>query len=214
MATNSVGIACANGSWYAIVRIPDDLRVVAVPLTVVGTNLVGDIGTGANRIRVTAVNPCPPVTPDLDYTTVRSSCGCNFAIFGIGKSAVCRGEKTTGGCADLARFQVTLECCNPIDGWDGAGFYCIRAAGTEDEADAGELLESDKCNENIEIVSGPYETLAEAEAECGGEVVPRFNCVLGAGRRISKSTRSRPDLFIQAAAAWPTPSSTSSRRRN
>lgn len=51
-----------------------------------------------------------------------------------------------------------------IDGWAGPGFYCI-VVGTY--CVAVELLAEDECDASIVICSGPYATLAAAQAACG-----------------------------------------------
>jgi hypothetical protein len=51
-----------------------------------------------------------------------------------------------------------------ITGWAGAGFYCI-VVGTY--CVAVELLAEDECDTSLTICSGPYATLAAAQAACG-----------------------------------------------
>lgn len=72
-------------------------------------------------------------------------------------SGPCRGEK----------FTVCISCaCRTIDGWEGPGWYCVKEADTSNPCVATELLEADKCNESIEICSGPYATEEDATVEC------------------------------------------------
>ncbi|AMV25530.1 hypothetical protein VT84_14120 [Gemmata sp. SH-PL17] len=83
------------------------------------------------------------------------------------------GHGTSTGACDGETFTVCLACaCCSIDGWDGPGWYCVRAAGTDDACVPVELLDEDRCDTSIEICSGPYVDEAAAQAICGVELVP------------------------------------------
>lgn len=196
MPTVILNVYCVGGSWSAIATVDGAVSVIGFEPPDEEGNLIGQPNAQTGVTDVTFEYPCPDaVVPDT-YGTVRSRCGCNFAIFGIGKTAVCTGAKGAGGCDDLARFRVTLDCCSPIAGWEGPGYYCARAAGTEDNADAVLLHESDKCNPNIEIVSGPYPTLADAEAACGPPPAPQANCSI-TGDKLSLATAATGTLDLE-----------------
>lgn len=80
--------------------------------------------------------------PSLTLTPATSSgsavegrlecCGCNYAIFAFGGLPICTGERDEAnkGCGNLLRLRVELDCC-PLDGWAGAGWYCVKAAGVD-----------------------------------------------------------------------------------
>ncbi len=61
-------------------------------------------------------------------------------------------------------FTVSLSCeCCSIDGWDGPGWYCVQD-GTHTVV--VELLEADRCNHELVVVSGPYDTEDDAHFAC------------------------------------------------
>jgi hypothetical protein len=72
-------------------------------------------------------------------------------------------EPGPGGDPDL---RVRVRLCSAPEGYEGPGWYCVRDAGTEDPCEPVELLDEDKCDDTLVICSGPYETEAEAQAEC------------------------------------------------
>lgn len=86
-------------------------------------------------------------------------------------------EPAASVCDRLLSIRVCQGCCS-MDGWDGPGWYCIRAAGTDDDCEPLELLEEDRCRTDIEICSGPYVDEAAANAVCGTTPAPAFgiNC--------------------------------------
>lgn len=79
---------------------------------------------------------------------------------GSGGFEYCDGDSFT--------LCVSCACCS-IDGWEGPGWYCIEDTGPLDCIPV-ELLDEDRCDTEIVICSGPYETELEAIAECPGEV--------------------------------------------
>lgn len=71
------------------------------------------------------------------------------------------------GC-DGETFEVCAECaCCELEGWDGEGWYCVRAAGTDENCEPQPLFEGDQYDCEIELCSGPYATEAEANEACG-----------------------------------------------
>jgi hypothetical protein len=114
--------------------------------------------------------PCLTLTSDggTAYTAVRDCCGPNYAIFSIGNVAVCSGTTDTaaGPVGNTVRIKVEWTCC-PADGYAGAGYYCVRDAGTSDLCVAVEVTSAaDVCADEVEICDGPYSTLEEAQAAC------------------------------------------------
>jgi hypothetical protein len=74
--------------------------------------------------------------------------------------------QATESCAGVT-FDVCLTChCCTIPGFDGEGAYCIENTGPDD-CMAVWLTESDGCDTDIIICSGPYPSLAEANTVCG-----------------------------------------------
>jgi len=86
---------------------------------------------------------------------------------------------TGNEACDTYAFTICLECsCCPIDGWDGAGWYCVLDAATGTGTEAGNgtgsnlgciavyLTDDDKCDDTITICSGPYASEASAEVYC------------------------------------------------
>lgn len=55
-----------------------------------------------------------------------------------------------------------------LDGYAGPGWYCVRDAGTEDACEALYLANEDRCDDTIEICSGPYLSEEAAVAGCLG----------------------------------------------
>lgn len=117
--------------------------------------------------------PCLTLTAEAGsgtaYTTTRDCCGPNYAIFSIGTPLVCTGttDPNAGPVGNVARIKVEWTCCS-ADGYAGPGYYCVRDAGTDDACAPVEVLSAaDVCAGVIEICSGPYSTLAGAEAACG-----------------------------------------------
>lgn len=111
--------------------------------------------------------PCLTLTSSgsgaATYTCVRTGCGNNFADFNIGNPAVCTGDTACGGPAsNVATIHVAWAHCE----YDGPGWYCVRACGTEDDCAPVELADEDAGDPDIEICNGPYETEEEAETAC------------------------------------------------
>jgi hypothetical protein len=120
--------------------------------------------------------PCLTLTSDggTAYTAVRDCCGPNYAIFSIGNVAVCSGTTDTaaGPVGNTVRIKVEWTCC-PADGYAGAGYYCVRDAGTSDLCVAVEVTSAaDVCADEVEICDGPYSTLEEAQAACPTPLEP------------------------------------------
>lgn len=90
-------------------------------------------------------------------------------------------------------FTVCLACsCCPIDGWDGAGWYCIEDTGPTD-CFVAELLDEDVCDGTITICSGPYASQIEALAACVGEdigVASSGSCNAGADNPLGSAVAS------------------------
>jgi hypothetical protein len=90
-------------------------------------------------------------------------------LFAFGGSPLCDG--TPGDCNNTFVVAVACDCC-PIEGYDGEGWYCVREAESDDPCAAVELLDVDKCDDAIEICSGPYASEAVATAAC----TPGLDC--------------------------------------
>lgn len=74
--------------------------------------------------------------------------------------------------------------CIPIDGWGGAGWYCVETGGSGTGGlicEPVELLDADKCDTSIVICAGPYADEAAADAACGspGPEFKPFACTPG-----------------------------------
>lgn len=108
------------------------------------------------------------------YPTVRSCCGKNYADFAIGDPAVCTGTEGCGGPdGNVTTIRVAWVPCN----WSGDAWYCARDCGTDDDPAPVELTLTDIMTGDLEIVSGPYNTEAEAILACGGSpLAPGENC--------------------------------------
>lgn len=173
-----VRLYCVGGQWYAFVRLPDVTEVTVGPLTDTDGTLSGTSGD----VTVTIASPCPGASPSPigPFTGTRGCGGCNYSNFSFGDPTLCTDDPAEGGpCKNLLHATVSWTCC-PIDGWQGAGWYCITATEIEDDSPSpAELLESDKCDSSITIVSGPYGTEAEAQAACPGAIPPVYNVTCG-----------------------------------
>jgi hypothetical protein len=89
--------------------------------------------------------------------------GCNYVDFDIGDPRLCTGTRACGGpCANTTRLRVQYSPCP----YAGPGFYCVRTCGTADAGSAVELNDDDAKDGEIEILSGPYNTYAEAVVGC------------------------------------------------
>ncbi len=101
------------------------------------------------------------------YTATRDCCGPNYAIFSFGDPDLCTDaeDADAGPAGNVLRVRVEWTCC-PINGWAGEGPYCVRAAGSSGACTAVILLDENKCDDTIEICSGPYPDLPTAEAAC------------------------------------------------
>lgn len=67
------------------------------------------------------------------------------------------------------------DCCCDIAGWAGPGWYCVEDGGGDCNT-VVELTEDDRCDTGIAICSGPYDSEADAEAECTGDPPPDLTC--------------------------------------
>ena len=115
----------------------------------------------------------------VSYKGVLECCGCSWAIFAFGDPDLCSGTRDPAGpCANLLRIKVEYHCC-PIDGYDGPGWYCVRAAGGSDLCFTTELLDGDECDPTIEICSGPYADEAAAAAVCYSITEGGTSCAVG-----------------------------------
>lgn len=113
----------------------------------------------------------------LDVTVdgmILMNCGNGCYTGGPLTGHVRSGTDTTDVCEGEV-FTVCLTCtCCPTGIWDGPGWYCVNVLtdGTGTGTTAGycealELNDSHKCDPDIIICSGRYNTQAEAEAACG-----------------------------------------------
>ena len=108
------------------------------------------------------------ITYDLGYVCG----GAGSIVFAGGTDTVCSGV-TPVQCENY--FQVQLTCmCDPIDGWQGEGWYCITDAGGDCELDTLEVVYlDDPCVTDILICSCKFDTELEALAAC---VPPTPSC--------------------------------------
>lgn len=116
----------------------------------------------------------------LELLNCGDGCFTGSWITGHGADETGTGSDVSEPCNATA-FTVCLTCgCCPIPGWDGEGWYCV----TDDSVGSGTgtgtaleecvviyLMEEDRCDDEITICSGPYESEAAADAECGA-VIP------------------------------------------
>lgn len=108
-----------------------------------------------------------PLATPVKFRATLEACGCNWATFALGDEFVCGGTAAPGGpCANRILIRVEWKCCNPIEGFDGAGWYCVKPAGRVAGCHVVELPEDAACDRTIEICSGPYVSEAAAEAVC------------------------------------------------
>lgn len=173
--TVTATLTCSGGQWELVRQFEDGTQIVN-ELTPSGGNLVATLPNGDI---ITVEKPCSGLVTPEEYPMVRKELGCNFAIFGVGDPEVCTDPEGDGGpCHNVGELKVEWTCCTPLDGWDGAGWYCVRDAGPNTSpALPVELLEEDKCDQTIIIVSGPFATKEEAEEECG--VIYDVDCGTG-----------------------------------
>lgn len=112
-----------------------------------------------------------------DIDLVLHCCGENYAIFAGGAKidpTFCTGTIPEPCPPNV--FRVKVQCtacppdpdCTPIAGWGGAGWYCI-------EVDSActtvvELIDQDRCDNQITICSGPYASEEIAIISCTGPI--------------------------------------------
>lgn len=85
-------------------------------------------------------------------------------VFAGGGTVLCGGASAVN-CEDFFTVRITCTCC-PVDNWGGPGWYCVEDTGPTDCV-VVELLDEDKCNEDIVICDGPFPDEATALDECG-----------------------------------------------
>lgn len=108
-----------------------------------------------------------PLGSPVYFRATLEDCGCNWATFAVGDPFVCGGATAPGGpCKNRVTIRVEWKCCNPIEGWGGPGWYCIKPAGRVAGCRVAELLGNAACDRTIEICSGPYVDEAAAESVC------------------------------------------------
>lgn len=98
-------------------------------------------------------------------------------LFAFGGPVLCGG--TSVPCADYFVVRFVCDCCT-IEGYLGPGWYCVESA--PDTCDlVVELIDDDRCDDEIVICSGPYDTEADAVLACGADLPdPGADCP-GAG---------------------------------
>jgi hypothetical protein len=157
-------VSCSGGQWTAFLN--DEGVLTVVPLSPVGSQLKGSAG----GYDVTIKNPCPQPKRTIQYEANFVSCSCNEAIFSIGDPAICTDPKDPGGpCKNETLIKVRWDCCGEFV---PDKYYCVsRAAGGP--CIPAFLIEEDRCDNDITICSGPYDTELEAAMVCpsgiGGE---------------------------------------------
>jgi hypothetical protein len=122
----------------------------------------GSGGTG--QVTFSTTTPVPTATIDAVAGTYLGCDGTGGILFGFGGAVLCGG--TDGDCDNFFVARFACSCC-PIAGWDGEGWYCVRAAGSSAACEAQELLAADKCDATIEICSGHYASQSAALVVCG-----------------------------------------------
>lgn len=148
-------------------------------ITICGSDYIVVFERGDDRRGRLTLTPASGSSTSYVYES--ECCGCNYAVFAIGDPVFCPGTEGDGGpCQNLLRLKVEWKCC-PIVGWGGAGWYCVRAAGSSDPCVAVDLSEDDACDTTIEICAGPFATEGEALAECSAAATPGTACNDAAG---------------------------------
>jgi hypothetical protein len=153
----------------------------------------------------------------VNGVALRTACDSRDAVFRGGPRNGFTGAgavPTPGECLPND-FALRVSCvCKFLDGWQGAGIYCV------DQGDGCEPLElfdvdEDRCADaGHTICSGPYATLELAEAACGPVVtdccpggVPATlyfhlsNCSNGA-HPLNNQTYAATYQTIDSVAAW------------
>lgn len=175
----SVELVCATGTFADI--LPDQVSSVGGQFRSTGTgtwtlqywhsgawaDLAFDWTGGSGTLVLTFGTDGKPILT-LDGKQLYLKCAGADATFVGGKRNGFTGGAAApaGACAsnDFV-LRVACQCCS-IDGWAGPGWYCVREAGTEDACVPTELLEADRCDDTIEICSGPYADEATADEAC------------------------------------------------
>lgn len=155
------------------------------------TSADGVTWTGPGRVRVRATEytvaftrdrcrgPCLTLTPvggGAPIECVRGRCGCSYAEFTALDPAACDGAwDPHGPCRNAVTVRVEWSCC-PIPGWAGDGWYCVRDAGTDGPCVAVDLSGDARCDDSLEICSGPYPSEPTATFFCGGSPVGGASC--------------------------------------
>lgn len=135
---------------------------------------VHDGGSGQVKFWVDDTTGSPLLMVDGVARRLTLQCGGNgVLVFAGGTDAYCTEGLTPIECGNY--FQVRLTCiCDPIDGWQGEGWYCVTDSGGDCETDDLEVVYlDDPCVTDILICSCKFDTELEALAAC---VPPTPSC--------------------------------------
>lgn len=111
----------------------------------------------------------------LELVSCGDGCFSGGWITGHGPAITPAGSATS---CDEPAFTVCIECsCCAIDNYIGPGWYCVEDTGPDDCIPM-ELLDEDKCDDEIVICSGPYASEAAALLFCptGATPLPFRSC--------------------------------------
>lgn len=178
---SGLGGLTSGCGWFTGMRVGDCLRVSvdgdqtdlylttadavtwasATPVTICGTQYTVSVAKNTGGVPTLSLTNGGTTAGQWD------GCGCAFAKFAFNLQDLCPSEAWTGSpCSNVVEVRVDWSCC-PIAGWAGAGYYCVIDAGGDcGSAAPVELTDADRCDTTIEICSGPYATLEEAQAVC------------------------------------------------
>lgn len=150
---------------------------------------VHDTGSGQIKFWVDAGRPrlqIAGVSYDLGFVCG----GAGVLVFSGGTPTVCTEGVLAVACGNY--FQVKLTClCSPLlNGWQGAGWYCVvDADGDCEEDDKTVVYLTNPCATGIKICSCRFDTELEAMAAC---IPPEPSCCLDA---------LPDDLYLRIAAS-------------
>lgn len=187
---------CTGCSWLAGLQQPECLEVLVSgvsqyvyltsddrltwassdTITICGLTYTVSVATnagGAPQMTLTGVGS----GAGGPYTGLFACCACKLVKWALPLDVLCPDDADPGDpCLNVVEVSARwLDCC-PITGWQGPGWYCVRAAGSSAECYALELLDADKCDTSIEICSGAYSDEPTALGHCEKLLVGGASC--------------------------------------
>lgn len=128
------------------------------------SDFTGTGSGGTGQVVLDLSGATPAATIDNVSGKFMGCSGDGGLLFAFGGSILCGG--TSGTCNNYFVARFDCECCS-IANWDGAGWYCVRDAGSSDPYTATLLTDADRCDTLIELqAGGPYADQASAEVAC------------------------------------------------